>query len=190
MGWNTLFGGSRHSCALRRAQERESRTRHGLWAARLAAETRPKLKRPPQKGGLSAFLICTTSIRMATLHFPYPYAGCCVMIVILADDPHVHWEGEVMEFRLTYEGILLAESARSARVGKSVCTTSCASKSEDFSFALPSQKFLSQLPFNSGSSATRPSSKARNRSSLDRASRLLVSPGHPENPQADGTKIT
>ena len=38
------------------------------------------------------------------------------MIVILADDPHVHWEGEVMEFRLTYEGILLAESVRSAEV--------------------------------------------------------------------------
>lgn len=37
---------------------------------------------------------------------------------LLRDDPHVDWEGEGLEFRLTYEGPLLAETLRSGEVRK------------------------------------------------------------------------
>jgi hypothetical protein len=36
--------------------------------------------------------------------------------ILLRNDPHVDWEGDTVEFRLTYRGILLAETERSGAV--------------------------------------------------------------------------
>lgn len=39
--------------------------------------------------------------------------------VLLRDDPHVDWSEDVMEFRLTYEGLLLADTNRNSTVRRS-----------------------------------------------------------------------